>query len=312
MDNIAVRTILPIFILMGLGFFSRKVGVLRSGDERVFSSYVYYFALPALLLINLAKTNFTGETLRFMLAGAIPTLIAVIFYWIIMAIFKFSKDTLYLLILSTVFGSTAFFGIPFIMFAFPTDQSEQLAILSVASISPVSVTIAITTLELYKLGKTTIWKGLKQVLKRLSINPLIISILSGILIALMGVEIPVPLSTSLHMLGSTTAIVAIFMLGVFLYGRKYINIIKAFELSFLRIVFLPIVALLTIRLFDLPVIERTVLVLMHSMPVAISMIILSERYGFYKDTISSLILFSSIGAGIYLNLWLLVLGYGMN
>ena len=42
----------------------------------------------------------------------------------------------------------------------------------------------------------------------------------------------------LHMLGKTTATVAIFMLGVFLYGRKYKNMFKAFRLSLLRIVFL--------------------------------------------------------------------------
>jgi len=39
------------------------------------------------------------------------------------------------------------------------------------------------------------------------------------------------------------------------------------------------------------------------------MIVLSERYNFYKETIASLILISSLGAGLYLNLWLLALGY---
>jgi len=311
MDYSAVRTILPIFILIGMGLFSRKTGVLLSGDERVLSSYVYYFALPALLLINLAETTFTRETLQFMLAGVIPVLIVIPFYWIIRVIWRFSKDTFYLLILSTVFGSTAFFGIPFIMFAFPTDQGEHLAILSVVSISPVSITIAITTLELYKLGETTIWKGLHQVVKKLSTNPLILSILSGILITFIGIEVPAPLSISLHMLGNTTAIIAIFMLGVFLYGRRYTNITKALTLSLLRIIILPVVALLITKMFNLATIERTILVLMHSVPVAISMIILSERYGFFKDIIASLILISSIGAAVYLNVWLWVLGYGL-
>lgn len=305
-----MRTILPIFILIGMGLLSRKTGVLQSGDERVLSSYVYYFALPALLLINLAETTFTRETLQFMLAGVIPVLIVIPFYWIIRVIGRFSKDTFYLLILSTIFGSTAFFGIPFVMFAFPTEQGEHLAILSVVSISPVSITIAITTLELFKIGKTTIWKGLHQVVKKLSTNPLILSILSGIVITFIGIKIPAPLSKSLHMLGSTTTIIAIFMLGVFLYGRRYTHITKALALSFLRIIILPIIAFLATKLFYLPTIERAILTLMHSMPVAISMIILSERYGFYKDIIASLILISSIGAAVYLNVWLWVLGYG--
>jgi len=121
--------------------------------------------------------------------------------------------------------------------------------------------------------------------------------------------VPVPLSTPLHMLGGTTSAVAIFMLGVFLYGRKYTNLVDALKLSLLRIVFLPVIALFIIKLFNLPDMEEAILVLMHSMPLAISMIILGERYGFYKETVASLILISSIGAGIYLNLWLWVLRY---
>jgi len=307
--NIAIQTIVPILLLMVLGFFSRKMGILKSGDERVLNAYVYYFALPALFLVDLAEANFTHGDLRFVLVGITPIFIILAVYTFLYLIFRFSKDTLYLLILSTVFGSLAFFGIPFIMFAFPTKEGEHLATMSASSISVVSVTISIVVLELYKLEKSTIWKRMKSVAKRLSKNPLIISIIAGVLLSLSGLEIPSPISTSLHMLGSTTAAVAIFLLGVFLYGRKYTNITRAFELSLLRIISLPILALLTTLVFNLPNLERATLVLMHAMPVAISMIVLSERYDFHKETIASLILISSIGAGIYLNLWLLLLGY---
>jgi len=287
------------------------MGFLKSGDERVLSAYVYYFALPALFFVNMVETNFVEEeTLRFMVAGIIPVLVVLTFYLLLYIIFRFPRNTLYLLILSTIFGSLAFFGIPFITFAFPPPVGgEYLATLSAATISIISVTISITILELYRLDQSTVWKGLKHVVMRLSKNPLVISILSGILLSVTRVEIPSPVSTSLHMLGGTTSVVAIFMLGVFLYGRKYTNVVEAFGLSLLRIVFLPIVALLTTMLFNLLDVERSVLVLMHGMPVAISMIILSGRYDFYKETIASLILISSLGAGLYLNLWLTVLGY---
>jgi len=269
---------------------------------------VYYFALPALFFVNMTETNFTEGTLRFMFAGIIPILIALTIYTSLYLVFKFSKNILYLLILSTIFGSLAFFGIPFIAFAFP-GTGEPVATLAAASISIVSVTISITTLELYRLQQSKILTGLKLVAQRLSKNPLILSIFFGILLSLIKIEIPTPISQPLHMLGSTTSTVAIFMLGVFLYGRKYTNISEALKLSMLRIVFLPIVAFLTTMLFDFSTLERSALILMHGMPVAISMIVLSERYSFYKETIASLILFSSLGAGLYLNLWLLLLGH---
>ncbi|MCD6222631.1 MAG: AEC family transporter [Thermoplasmata archaeon] len=46
--NPAINAIIPLLILISLGFLSRKFGILKAGDERVLSAYVYYFALPSL------------------------------------------------------------------------------------------------------------------------------------------------------------------------------------------------------------------------------------------------------------------------
>lgn len=307
MFEVTARTIIPILLLIGTGLLSRKLKILRAGDERVLSAYVYYFALPALFFINMAETNFTQEKLIFTLAAVIPVFVALAIYFVLYLTLGFSKDILYLLVLSTIFGSLAFFGIPFVTFAFP-NQGEPVATLAAVSISIVSVTISIMVLELHKLEQTKILTGLKLVARRLSKNPLMISIFLGIVFSLLGIRVPTYVAEPLHMLGGTTSTVAIFMLGVFLYGREYTNISQALKLSMLRIAFLPIIAFVTTMFFDLSELERSTVVLMHGMPVAISMIILSERYDFHKETIASLILILSLAGGAYLNLWLLLLG----
>jgi predicted permease len=292
---------------MVAGFLSRRMGVLRSGDERVLSAYLYYFALPALFFVNVAEISFSSAILHYMFAGVVPIFIVLAIYILLYLLFKFQKRTLYLLILSTVFGSLAFFGIPFLTFTFGV-EGERLAIILAVSIAMVSVPISLMVLELYSLERSTKWEGLKNLAKRLLKNPLILSILFGTLTSLVKIEIPSPASTALRMLGGTTSTVAMFMLGVFLYGRKYTNITQAFKLSLLRIIYLPVIALLTTRLFGIVNLESSALILMHGMPVAISMIVLSERYDFYKETIASLVFISSIGAIVYLNLWFFLLG----
>ena len=307
--NTALRTIVPILLLIGIGAAARKVGILRAGDTRVLSAYVYYFALPALLLVNIAETQFDANTLRFMAAGVTPVLIILVLYFALSKILDLSKNTTYVLTLSTIFGSWGFFGIPFVMFAFPTREAEKLATLALVSIAVVSVTISITLLEYFRMEKTSFGQGFYTVVKKLSKNPLIIAIVLGTLIALLRIRIPPLILTPLHMLGSTTATIAIFLLGAFLYGRRYANLIQAFKLSLLKVLFLPAIAFVTVWLFDLPEPHRSVIVLMHAMPLALSMIVLSERYDFNKETFASVILLTSIAAGIYLNLWLLVLGH---
>jgi len=306
--SIVLRTTIPLSLLIGLGFISKRMGFLKPGDERVLSAYIYYFALPALFIVDLSKIKFTEENLKFIFAGIIPIILIIGIFILLYLSIRFSKDTLYLLILSSVFGSLVFFGIPFVVFAFPS-EGELLATLSSSTISILGVTASITTLELYKMGSAPIIKGLKNTLVRLSRNPLIISILTGLFLSVTSMKIPDFISIPLHMLGSTTVTVAVFMLGVFLHGRKYTNLSIAFKLSLLRIIVLPTIALIISNLLNLPKIQTAVLVIMHSVPVAVSMIVLSERYGFYEETVASLILISSIGAGLYLNIWLLLLGF---
>ena len=109
------------------------------------------------------------------------------------------------------------------------------------------------------------------------------------------------------MMGVTTAPVALFMLGAFLYGRRYSNIASASALAVLRMIFMPLIALLLARAFKVSGLDLTIMVLMHSMPVAVSLIVLSERYNFYRETIASLVLISSAGAVLYLPVWYLIL-----
>jgi malonate transporter len=233
MADALVGTAVPILLLMGIGFLSRKFGVLKLGDERVLSACVYFFALPALFFVDLSETSFVAETISFILAGITPIFVVVAIYVLLYVIFRFSKNTLYLLTLSTVFGNLAFCGIPFVTFAFPTQQSEKLATLAAATIGIAAIAVSITVLEFYRLAESPKIEGLKQVATRLGINPLIISIVAGILVSVVGVEVPSLVSTFLHMLGGTTSAVAVFMLGAFLYGKKYVNLKRAFGLSLL-------------------------------------------------------------------------------
>ncbi|MEM0488305.1 MAG: AEC family transporter [Candidatus Bathyarchaeia archaeon] len=301
-----LRTVIPIYLLMGLGFLSRKIGILRAGDERILSAYVYYFALPALLFIDLAELPIERVDVNFIIAGITPIIITVSIYLMLYYLLHFSRDTFYLLILSTVFGSLAFFGIPFVMFSL-SSEAEFLATIAVSSISLIGVFISIFVLEFYTMKDTSILIGLKRTLTRLSKNPLILSILIGLFISSLNVDIPRYIYTPIRMLGGTTATVAIFMLGVFLYGRRYTNLNYALKLSMLRIVLLPSIALLIAALFNLSRTPAAVLLIMHNVPVAVSMMVLSERYNFHKETIASLILVSSVGAAVYINLWLLIL-----
>lgn len=309
MNSIVLRTVTPILLLIGAGFSSRRFNLLQKGDERVLSSYIYYFALPALLLVNMADIHFNVQIMKFILAAVLPTFIIFAIITILYLLFKFSRNAYYLIVVCSVFGSHSFFGIPFIMFAFGTRESERMAVLSSSFIAMVCVCITITILEMYKIKEPSPGKGMATVLKKLSRNPLILSILIGLVFSILKITIPLPLFRPLHMLGGSAATVAIFLLGVSLYGRNYKNLKTAVSLALIRMLILPLIAFFVVNLFHLKQTENSILILMHATPMALATIVLSERYDFHQDVIPSLMLISSLSAPVYMNIWLFALGH---
>lgn len=306
MLEVSLRTIVPIFLLIALGYFARRSGIFREGSEKVLSSYVYYFALPALFLVDLAATRFDPATWRFVAATVLPILLAAALIWLLSSILRRSREERALFLTSTVFGSSAFFGVPFIVFAFALPLAERLAVLSAAFTAAAGLMLVVINLEVWKFGDL---KGGRfgLFLKKLGTNPLIISILIGLLLAFLRAELPPFLQNFLQLLGKTTATIAIVMLGVFIYGREQIDLKEGFSLSLFRIFFLPVIAWGVTIWLGLTPLERAIVVLMHSMPAALSLVIFAERYDFRPAAVSSLIIFSSLAAAIYLNFWLFLL-----
>ncbi len=301
-----LTTIAPLLLLIFSGFIAKKTNILEKGDERVFSAYVYYFALPSLFIVIISEIKFTKEIFIFIIAGILPVLISLLIYTAIYLLLKIRREIFYLISLNTIFGSLAFFGIPFIIFVFP--EGEKFATLEAAVVSFVSVAISITMLEFYN-QKGNFFDCLLKVSKKLSKNPLIISILIGLFFSFSRISLSEIIKRPLDMLGKSSTVISIFMLGTFFYGRKFKNFKIAFALSLLRMFFLPLIALVISNLLYLNKIEKNVYILMNAMPLAVSMIILSERYKFYEEIIPSVILISSIASIVYLNIWLFLLKF---
>jgi predicted permease len=295
-----------IFVLVGLGFLARKLHLLRAGDERVLNALVYYFALPAFLLLELAQATYSREILRFVLAGGGPLFLLILLLGLL-RLLRLSRENFYLLSVSTVFGSLAFFGIPFIEYAVGGEEALKLAALSVGLLAPFGVAFVLTLLELHQNQEGPWVQAVGKTLRRLARNPLILSILMGLALGIGKVELPRFFQQILRYLSGTVAPLALFSLGVFLFGRPYKAIPKALGLSLLRLAILPALTLGFARVLGLSSLETTILVIMNGTPLAVNMMVLSQRYGFYVEEMASLALVSSLGSLLTLSLWQLVI-----
>lgn len=297
----AVGATLPILLLIAAGYLARACGLLRPGDERALNGYIYWLALPSLFIFDLSQAPLTVDTVRFMAVGVVPPLVLGALMLILPRV---PRDTRYLLAVTTTFGSLAFFGIPFAEFALGAGEPVRLASLAAAGIAPFTVALALVLLEAYATEGMRPWGATWRTLGRLSRNPLILSIGIGVALSVLRVDVPLVFATPLAMLGRTTAPLALVTLGVFLYGRDYRSLLPALGLSLTRLIVLPGLTLVVVWLAGVSPLEGAVLVIMNGTPIAVNTIVLSDRYGFHQTEIAPLILVSSLGAVVTLNLWL--------
>lgn len=308
MGGFGLTAAVPVLVLMALGAWARRRGLLGQGDERVLNAYVYFFALPALFFSELAVSPLSLDTARFVLAGNLPVLGLAALVALGGRAFGLSADRRRLWLLGTVFGSLAFFGIPYLDLATGDPETVRLASLGAATVAPIGVALVLAVLERHRAPDLPAGRAARTLLMRLGRNPLMLSILAGIAWSLADLPLPVLATRSLQLLGRSTAPVALFTLGVYLAGREPAAWVRALPLSVLRLVLLPGLTLAVAWALGLGCREQVVLVVLNGTPIAVNLVVLSARYGFFQDEIASLALVSSVLAVGSLGGWFWIAG----
>lgn len=301
-----LTSLLTILIIVLLGILSRKTGIFKAEHAKTLSSFVYYFGLPTLFFVKISHLNLYSLDIHLVLGTLLPTAILLVLLLGLKAIKLIEKDTYVLLSLSISFGSYAFFGVAF----FETFQGGKWLEISILAASLLGVLGIITTLLLLEYANRQ--EQSRSIILKIFTNPLILSILLGAVSSLVGFH-PQFLNNAFNLIGQTASAIAIFVLGMFIFDRFSLEIIKETLLySVFRTVGLPLVTFLTI-LFFLPGSGEInqFLLLENSMPAAIALVVFAERYN-YKITetagivsLTSMFSFFGLTVMFYLSQWIL-------
>jgi predicted permease len=204
--------------------------------------------------------------------------------------------------LSISFGSYAFFGVAF----FETFRNGQWLEVSILAASLLGVLGIITTLLLLEYANQKKQSG--SIIGKIFSNPLIISILLGSIFSLLGIRLDF-LNNAFSLVGKTSSALAIFVLGMFIYDRFSVKLLKeSLLVSLFRMVALPIAAWIVIQVILPGSSDFSQFILLeNSMPAAIALVVFAERYD-YKVTetagivsLTSIISFFSLTAVYYLS-----------
>jgi len=153
--SLIFNAVLPVFIIIFLGFLAEKRHLLGQNSHRVLTSYVYYFALPPLLFISMANEPVSKSlNFPFIFAFSISMMILYLFGFYISGFFKPANlrcSSIRALAISS--PNTAYMGIPILIGLFGNGAVLPVALSTIISVFILAISIFILELTNRKTNK---------------------------------------------------------------------------------------------------------------------------------------------------------------
>ncbi|MDQ2094055.1 AEC family transporter [Rhodalgimonas zhirmunskyi] len=208
----------PIYVAMALGWGAVRRGVFKPADMPVLGGYVLNIALPALLFKAVA-TRDVHEVLDLtymvvFMAGALAT-IAIAY-----AVFTasgVSPTRRAVGVMGTTCPNSGFIGYPVMLLAFPEIAGQVLA-LNMLVENFVIIPICLALMEAAKGGEVRLLAKLRNILLGVVKRPMVLALGAGLVVSLIGIEMPAPVLRLFDMLAASASALALFVIGGSLVG----------------------------------------------------------------------------------------------
>lgn len=296
MNNlIVIKSLGTLAVLLFLGWLSRRNKIFAPQDTKTLATFIYNFALPALFFIEIARIDYEAAGIVPLVVSFLPVVIILAVLLILKATGLIPKDRFILLGLSVVFGSNAFFGVPF----FDSLYGQWGLDMAVFTGSFLSIFGILSSIALFEHAAGS-HKGALFLLRILK-SPLVAAIAAGLLIHFLKPSANF-LPDLVLPLGKVASGLAIFMLGMFIYDHfSYATIKKALPLASFRIALLPALTFIILLYFQHTTPQlKQFLLLQSGIPAAISIAIFAERYQYRVGELTGMVVLTSLASFITL------------
>ncbi|MBE7049803.1 MAG: AEC family transporter [Ruminococcaceae bacterium] len=304
--KLSFEAIVPIFILMLIGYVIKCFKLADKKSMDVLNRIVFKIFLPVLLFDNIYNTNtgniFDWKLIVFTTVGVLA--VFVVGYFAVMHLTD--KNSSRGVILQGFFrGNFAILGIPIVNYICG-ENSGATAALMVAYVIPVFNVLAVIALERFR-DESEKTSPLK-VLKGIVLNPLIIGCIIGTVFFAFGIKLPKVIEKPIDDMASAATPLAIISLGFdfdfsLIKGYAKENII----VSLGRLVIIPLVMMPLAVYFGFSGEALACLLVVFGSPVAVSSFAMSQQMGGDEKLCAQIIVLTSALCLLTLFVWIYVL-----
>lgn len=293
MENfiLSLNVVLPLFLIMAVGYLLRRIGLLDDAVLPKLNSLVFKAFLPMMLFNNIYHSDLESMMNPKLILTAVVSIL-VIFGVLCLVIPRIEKDGPRRgAMVQGIFRSNyIIFGVPIVSGVFGEQGLGVVSILSAFAI-PLFNVLSVVALEIFSHG--TVNKN--RIVKGIVTNPLIIASLLGVVFLLAGIPIPTPVEEALADMSAIATPLGLVSLGGFFKfadTKRYLKqliIVVAGRLVVCPAIFLPVFVSMGFRGVDL-----MALATMMGAPIAVSSFIMAQQQGADADLAGQAVVYTAL------------------
>ena len=304
-----LNALLPIFVIMLLGYLSGKTNAFTGENARSFNKLVLNYALPAALFLSIVKADrhLLFEDLKLLIISIV--VIVACFMWAFFGCKKFFKHSkkeaavcaliagsptigfLGFAVLEPIYGFNTSTGlviaivaivvnaitIPIGLYLLDPDSTPiPASATSTTTATPGTTTAQPAAPEKKKKGNNAFLNALKQ--------PVVWAPILAVIFILIGIRFPKGLDPTFDLIAKANAGVAVFAAGVTLSAQKVQFDWEICYNTLIKLFLMPGALLIVGKLFHMEPVNLQMLVMAGALPPAFSGIIIGSRYQIYVRT----------------------------
>lgn len=301
-----INIILPVFLIIGLGYLLRITRFLNDDTNNALSRLVFYVAAPALLFHGASQTPLRESVnlqVLFLIAGVTLAVGSAVY----IAAARTAPSRRGVFAQGSHRSNMVFVGLPIITNAYGDSVLGPAAVLigfMVVWYNFLAVLFLTLPHQQLSAKDPKAWNGS---LKKMIMNPLIIGCVGGIAASALGVSVPVTLSRSLDLVGRTALPLALISVGAGLeFGKLRAEIAGSALVSLIKLIVYPALVYAGLSMLHFKGADLEVPVLLMASPAAVVSYIMAREMNGDERLAGAIVIGSTTASIVTLSAWLVL------
>lgn len=299
--SIAFHAIVPLFLIIAMGFGVKRLGWIGPEDVRRFNKVCFYTFMPVMLFYNIYTSDFSQAVrlpYALFVVGAALGMVAVSFAVTLLA--EKMPERRGVMIQAAFRSNFVLLGLPIAEELLP-GSNFGITALMIAIVVPIYNMMSVVVLEYFRGGKPRAGEVLLAVVK----NPLILGSVAGLLVQALHITLPEVLVSFSGKMNSAATPLILLLLGASFETREIARYKKELLVCVgLRLVVFPGAILTLAAALGLRDIEFVTVLAMTAAPTAVNSFNMAQQLGGDSQLAGSAVVVSTAASFFTLFVWI--------